>query len=239
MNLISKEDIDLSVYSITATCVLTKIHVQINDTQDRISAMIRTLRDTSWISRIPKVSKRRAYEARAVNTINILVNDILSLASSNVTKEAGEYIISMTAQDILELESQHAKLPLAELWKEQKTGNPGFDFHTESISQLLFFGEAKYKTEGSPYNTAITAISKFAKPDLQKHIQELCDLEEVGASEDSVTSVLENKIGVVAAFALNAQNIDLIFDNAINLDITKDLLNNSAELFLIGIEICS
>ncbi len=240
MNIVTNEVIDLSMYGKTSTCVLRKIHVQINDTHERLVFIVNGLRDASWITNISKVSKRISYGKRAEETIHRLVREILSAITSNKIENVGEYLISFTAQDILETEHSHLKIPLAELWKEQIKRNPGFDFHTVSNGNLLFFGEAKYTSAGSPYSNAMAGINGFLKPEIEKHKQEISDLEELGANEDSIVNVLvNNKFGVVAAFSLNAINIEAIFERAISLEVTNNLLDQSEELFLIGIEICS
>ena len=142
-------------------------------------------------------------------------------------------MISDTAQLSLELEHLHTKVPLAELLKEKVSGNPGFDFHTESDRNHIMFGEAKYSGGITPRAKAINQITDFIT--LEKDNAELIILENF-VSEEAIKNAEEEKKGYVAAFSLNSDNPDLIFINALNSDAIISLFAYP-ELYLIAIQV--
>jgi hypothetical protein len=232
MEIISNHKYDLETLDIQSDCEVHCIHVKVIDIERRANQMITTISDESWISKLTE-RRQKTFRARAQRTIEKLVNDILAKVDNTITEEFGEFMISDTAQLSLELEHSHKKVPLAELLKEKVTGNPGFDFHTESQNNLIMFGEAKYSGETTPRARAINQIAEFIE--LEKDNAELIILENFVSVEAMDNADIERK-GYVAAFSLNSDNPDLIFKNALNSDAIKNLLE-FPELYLIAIQV--
>ena len=208
------------------------IHVLIDDLPLQVLEMIKAVTDNSWILKLSPVDKI-SFETRAKRTVTKLVNEIFKKVANSVTTDFGEYLVSMSAQTALENTLAHHRLPLAELFKEKVTGNPGFDFHTESHTTLIAFGEAKYSGNGSPYPNALTQICDFIT--LEKDVAELTDLSKF-VSEKAISNALDNNKAYIAAFSLNAKNPDQIFENILLSEYLKPILKYS-ELYLIGVEI--
>ena len=195
--------------------------------------MITLLSNQSWIEQLDVIDAP-SYEARATRTIEKIVNTILSDVSDKVTEEVGEFMISSTAQSALETTYEHSLIPLAELLKEKVTGNPAFDFHTESPSKLIAFGEAKFSgVRTSTYTLAMKQIGDFII--LKKDVAEVADLRRFTTKEAATKAVTGEK-AFTAAFSINAKNPQKIFDNAIKHELILPLLSHE-ELYLIGIEI--
>jgi hypothetical protein len=235
MKIISNEKYDLATLDIESDCEVYCIHVKVLDVEGRANQMITTISDESWISKLSE-RRQKTFTARAQRTIEKLVNDILTKVhdvNDKVTEEFGEFMISDTAQLSLENKHFHTKVPLAELLKEKVTGNPGFDFHTESQNNLIMFGEAKYSGDSTPRARAINQIAEFIK--LEKDNAELIILENF-VSDAAMENVDDNKKGYVAAFSLNSDNPDLIFKNALKSEAISSLLE-FPELYLIAIEV--
>lgn len=232
MQIVNYKHENMDDYGKTTECNVYSIHVKVDDISSKAKEMITMIQDTSWINDL-EIIERRTFEARSQPTIDKLVNDILLKVSTSVSEEFGEFLISVTAQNSLELQYSHNKVPLAELFKEKKTGNPGFDFHTETKTQLLAFGEAKYSGSSNPYRNAITQISSFIEN--KKDEMELSDLKNF-VSEESIENALENKKAFVAAFSINAQNPTQIIQNALSSEYIDELLVYN-EVYIIGIEI--
>lgn len=232
MEIINSTKIDMSKYGKTTACNVHCIHVKVKNINVSAEAMIKTISDISWISKLNTVPKI-TFEARSKRTIEKLVNDILSKVKDTVTEDFGEYLISYTAQNTLEQQHSHIKVPLAELLKEKVIGNPGFDFHTESNSNHIIFGEAKYSGTQTPRADALNQISDFIN--LQKDDAELNILEHF-VSPLAITNFTEKKKGYVAAFSLNSNNPTLIFENALKSEII-DKFMCYPELYLIAIEV--
>lgn len=232
MEVISCKLENMQNYGKTTSCHVYSIHVKITDIGVRAREMIDMLSNKSWINElgiIPKMS----YEARAERTIEKLINDILKKVSTTVSTEFGEFLVSASAQDSLKMQYNHTKVPLAELLKEKVTGNPGFDFHTESHTNLIAFGEAKYSGTGNPYRNAMEQIANFVV--LKKDVAELVDLQYF-VSAKSVENIKQAQKGFVAAFSINSQNPKEILNNALCSIYIDDLLVHD-ELYVIGIEV--
>ncbi len=208
------------------------IQIEVDEVAVRAKEMIDVILDTSWISKLDLINQI-SYEARAKRTIDKLVREIFEKITDDVTEEFGEYLISLSAQDALEVLYSHKTIPLAELFKEKVIGNPGFDFHTESSDQIICFGEAKYSENVSRYSDALEQIIEFIG--LGKDASELADLRNF-VSENAINNATANKRGYVAAFSINAKNPSTIIHNALNSDYISSL-SDCNELYLIGVVI--
>lgn len=232
MKILSFTEPDMTIYGHQTSCRVFCIHVKVTDINVCAEEMIEVVSNTSWIDKLEDVVSRAAFKARAKPTIDKLVNNIFRKVTDNVTKEFGEYMISHSAQSALEIKS-HTKFPLPELFKDKTSGNVGFDFHTESNSPHIIFGEAKYCSSSTPRKKALEQIITFIEK--EKDIAELDYLKNFAKNRISCEKAVLGKKGYVAAFSLNAKNPTEIFENALKSDEVKNLLVHQ-ELYLIGIE---
>lgn len=141
--------------------------------------------------------------------------------------------MSSVAQSTLEENYQHTKFPLAEIWKEKAKGNPGFDFHTISSNDILFYGEAKFSMEDNAYSKAISQICQFINK--KKDIMELTDLCKLNPRINEKHLSKDFK-GYVAAFSVH-NNFGNIFQTIQNNKNMKQYLQKYPELYFIGIEV--
>lgn len=232
MIIIHSKKENLIEYGIKNICDVYTIHVKISDVNIRAKEMINTISNMSWINKLDSVGQI-AFKARAERTINRLVNEILSKVDNSVVSEFGEYMISDTAQCVLEKKCNHKKVPLAELLKEKVVGNPGFDFHTETTTELIAFGEAKYSKNNNPYVSASEQVVGFIHD--KKDEADFIILERL-VSRKSLDNAITKKKAYVVAFSINSVNPALIFKNALTSDAINKLFNYP-ELYLIGVEV--
>ncbi|MDD2871055.1 MAG: hypothetical protein PHS49_03615 [Candidatus Gracilibacteria bacterium] len=232
IQIVSGEEIDITNYGKVSTGKIFIIHVRVNDIKGIANEMITDIMDKSWINNLDIID-RASYNVRMVPTVNKLVNNIFQKVENDVTKDFGEYLISHSAGNALNKLHSHIVIPLAELRKEQISGNPGFDFHTETLSQLISFGESKYRSRGNSYKEALEQIVSFITDN--KDMKELSDLRKF-VSENATLNAVNGKKSYVAAFSINGTNYDSIFDNIMNSNYIDSLLC-SPEVYLIGVEI--
>jgi fructose-specific component phosphotransferase system IIB-like protein len=206
--------------------------VIIKDIPGRAEEMIRTMTDTSWINQLDIVSQK-AFQSTTNRTIEKLVKSFLDVANDQITTDFGEYMVSDSAQHVLKDQFNHSKLPLAELLKEKVTGNPGFDFHTETETKLIAYGEAKYSGSSSPYAKALKQINEFIGD--KKDDAELIILSKLVSSEATGNAVEGNK-AYVAAFSINAAKPEDIMGNVLGSEHIKTLLS-FPEVYVIGIKV--
>lgn len=225
---------DLSSYDIKSSCEVFTIHVQVNNVNALAQEMIKTITDTSWIEKLDSVG-RVAFDARSQKTIKRLVDEIFLKVKNVVTSEFGEYMISNAAQYSLENKYGHTKVPIAELLKEKVVGNAGFDFHTESATELIVFGESKYSGADNPHGDATSQILEFIND--KKDLMDL-DILRNFVSPQSLKKAIAGVKAYVAAFSINSTNPGFIFKNALISGNIKKLLCYP-ELYLIGIQVCA
>ncbi len=233
MNVSIKNTADYKDFSSVSSCEINCIHIKINDIKTTIDELTNTIADTSWINSLDELSKK-IFTATAKRTIDKIVNEIIAGISNSVNEDIGEYIVSHTAQIALAAHYSHTRIPLAELLKEKISGNPGFDFHTISTKKFLVFGEAKFSMSSTPRAIALNQIGDFIQ--LEKDYAELNSLKAF-MDADVTQNCIDGMRGYAAAFSFNADDIDTIFQNALDSEIIGELIAHH-ELYLIAIEIC-
>jgi hypothetical protein len=232
MRILRCQRVDINEYAMNSACEVYAIHVLIDNIEERAAEMISIIASHSWITKLSAVDQA-SFSARARRTIEKLVNDIFSKASAPISDAFGEYMVSLSAQDALESTLQHRKLPLAEIFKERLIGNSGFDFHTESYSNMVAFGEAKYSGSINPYPDALVQIVDFISN--EKDVFELTDLSKFVSRRAIKNALIGNK-AYIAAFSINASKPGRIFTNILKSEYIGALLSYP-ELYLIGVEV--
>ncbi|MGN7439090.1 MAG: hypothetical protein ACTHOO_10665 [Alcanivorax sp.] len=217
-------------------CKVYLVHVQVNDVQGKIQEVFDNIRNTSWIERLGNPNAQLKYSIASERTIKKLTEEIFNGGNSPLTEETGEYVISVSAVTVLSEEYGHKKVAISELWKEQKSGNPGFDFHSVNPDSVVIFGEAKYKSNPpSPHGTAFNQINDLISE--KKDAMDLVDLEQIIGIFP--TERFRNGFkGYSAAFSLNAKSPETVMSNALTSTLAKPLLEYS-ELYIIGMEFAS
>ena len=215
------------------TCRVYTILVKIKNLRNKVPQIIDEISNASWIQKLDEVP-RLSYSIRAKNSIKDITRKILKETDSPLNVDFGQYLISYTGQTSLKEKHNHIKLPLAELFKEKSTGNPGFDFHTESTTELIAFGEAKYSSRGNTHKQAIEQINEFIIK--EKDTAELIDLQNF-ASSKAINNAKNNKKAYVAAFSINSKAPDAILKKILSSQIIDNIIDNYPELYLIGIMI--
>lgn len=237
MQIISARKINTADYgAITEHPNLYAIHVQVssNDLEIIGTNLLNVINDSSWMMQLDDID-RCAYEARAVRTMQKITDIILTaLEDNNLTNNFGEYMVSHTAQEVLRDTYNHTRIPLPELWKEKKTGNPGYDFHTLSNTNIIVFGEAKYSSQSTPSYKAIKQINDFIT--IGKDLMELSDLKTL-VSEESARNAINGVRGYTAAFsARNFRDIETVIKKSIEHTIGTSIINAS-EIYIVAVEI--
>ncbi|NTW33908.1 MAG: hypothetical protein HGB12_15050 [Bacteroidetes bacterium] len=232
LNIIKVWQVDLNKYNKSSNSSIFCIHLKVTDLNAHAQNLITQISDTSWIMSLG-VIQQASYFARSKATIKKLVDDIFSKIEDEVTSDFGEYLVSMTAQISLKEKYNHKIVPISELWNKKVSGNPGFDFHSESVAGIIVFGEAKYNSTSNPYRDAIKQIIYFI--DHEKDIMDLVELKDF-CSELSICNAHKKVKSYAAAFSLNGKRHDQIFDNIFNSDLIDPLLDYP-EIYIIGIEV--
>lgn len=209
------------------------LRIDPGDKRETLQQIYQRLSDKSWISRFNKSYIRACYNKRVDETINNLCNKLKLGDNDTLTKDAGEYFVSELSRQAIVNGLNYSNIPLAELRKEQKSGNPGFDFHSENDEQIIIFGEAKYLSKTNAYGSALSQIVDFIKDG--KDLNELRDLEDF-VSTEAMNHFENGYKGFAAAFSSHLiSNEDLIKHIFKNKNF-KELLNYE-ELLLVAVDV--
>jgi hypothetical protein len=186
--------------------------IRINPTNIKLTLkeVFISLADLCWISNFDKEYVRETFQVRAEATVKYISENIIRESDDTLTSDSGEYVISELARKSLIRELKYSDIPLGELIKEQKIGNPGFDFYSENSINILLFGEAKYKADRNAYGNAFEQIVRFEKE--KRDIADLLDIDKF-CSENSLSNVINNQKGYVAAFSSKSTPTDTLVRN--------------------------
>lgn len=218
-------------------CEINYLQIQISNIEEHAEELIKTITETSWVEQLDECSKAN-YQKKVKQTSLALVEIFKNPVNENqLIEDFGEYVISLDAGKSLERQLMHKIFPISEFWKEKVTKNHGFDFHTETPSKLLNFGEAKYRSSGNAYGDAAEQINRFIEPEIRKDQGDICDLRNIGASEESVKNLLQDIRAFTLAYSVNSKDQDKIEKNVFNNAEVKKLVSIKMPLFFIGVQI--
>lgn len=192
------------------------------------------LMDMSWLKNFDEDYEKNAFRVRAEDTISDIKEKFEKGCNDEITSDAGEYVVSVLAKNALVNELKYLEIPLAELLGKKKSGNPGFDFHTQNnISDTIIFGEAKYIAQHSAYSTALSQIVKFI--DDKKDIKDLPDLKPF-CSTNALKRANGGNKGFAAAFASKSTSSEALLANILSRSDYQALLKYE-ELILLAVNI--
>ncbi len=232
MNLVSSTITEMSDYDQNATGKIYSLAIDLSDIELRVQEMHQVITDTSWLKPLDIID-HATYKARSKPTIEKVVNEILQNIESEISVDFGEYMVSDSAQTALAEHLNHMRLPLAELLKEKISGNPGFDFHTESHDSIIAFGEAKYSGVANAHGRALKQIGEFIVA--EKDIQELSDLRKF-VTDSAIQNAVNGKKAFCAAFSIVSDDILSIMKNALDSEHISELYCYEA-VYLVGVKV--
>lgn len=229
------DTIDHTRADIRSGCSVHLIHIKINDAEQRLKYIIDAINDTTWCQQMSDTTLREAYMAARDRTVKKLMSEIFNQIIIPISVEAGEYVVSMTAQDVLVSDFEHTHIPLAELWKEKSAKNPGFDFHTITQKNLIMFGEAKFSTKKNHYVRGLRQTAQFINEKKDKYDKTF--LVNIIPEKTPLENLDSGDRAFCVAFSLHTCRPKKIMYNAVK-QIKNFNLDVHPEIFVIGVEIC-
>lgn len=186
------------------------LRVQPDDLKATLSQIFDVLSDLSWISRFDEDYIRESFHERAKVTLTDIYTKIITSSNDEVSSDAGEYVVSELAREAIVNRLGYLDIPLAELYNKKKSGNPGFDFHSQSIDEIIIFGEAKYLDDRNAYGSGLKQVVKFIAD--KKDIKDLADLRDF-CSQNALGSVSKGVKGFAIAFSSKSTASDALINN--------------------------
>ena len=185
------------------------LRVQPDDLKVTLSQIFYVLSDLSWISSFDEDYIRESFQERAKATLADIYAKITTSSTDEVSSDAGEYVVSELAREAIVDKLGYLDIPLAELYNKKKSGNPGFDFHSQSLDEVIIFGEAKYL--------------------------DLADLRDF-CSQNALSSVSKGMKGFAVAFSAKSTPSDTLASNIIK---NKDFISllQYQEIIIVAVNI--
>ena len=207
--------------------------IQLTDVRLTLRSVFDSLSNNSWIMKFNEDFLRKTFSTRLESTIGHISSKIIQENDDTLTSSSAEYVISEIARSTIVQELEYLDIPLGELIK-QKSGNPGFDFYSMNKSNIILFGEAKYRAKTNAYGSAMEQICRFNKE--ERDIADLLDIQNF-FPEESLDDVGKKNKGFVAAFSSSKIPTEDLVKNIKNNKYYKELSLHK-ELIFVAIDIC-
>ena len=208
---------------------ITYIRIDPENLSVTIRDIITSLSNLSWIAKFDKSYIRNSFFKRAEDTAEYLADKILKDDGDKITEDSGEYVVSELAREALVIELKYLDVPLAELFKEQVSGNPGFDFYSANKEKVIIFGEAKYSSGRNAYGIGMEQVDRFIREG-----QDVSDLNDIDKffEEESLKLADNGDKAYAIAFAAKGTASDMIIKGIIRNKHYKDIAINKEVNFL-------
>ena len=208
---------------------ITYIRIDPENLSVTIRDIITSLSNLSWIAKFDKSYIRNSFFKRAEDTAEYLADKILKDDGDKITEDSGEYVVSELAREALVIELKYLDVPLAELFKEQVSGNPGFDFYSANKEKVIILGEAKYSSGRNAYGIGMEQVDRFIREG-----QDVSDLNDIDKffEEESLKLADKGDKAYAIAFAAKGTASDMIIKGIIRNKHYKDIAINKEVIFL-------
>lgn len=204
------------------------------DISATLSDILRTLMDLSWLSKFDQDFEQKAFASRAKKTIDDIKEKFDQCVDDSISKDAGEYVVSELARETMVSELDYLDIPLDELVGKKRSGNPGFDFHSQNkITDTVIFGEAKYVATTTAYSSALPQIVDFIRD--EKDVEDLPELKPF-CTTSALQRAADGRKGFSAAFSAKTTNTDRIIANIKKRPDFQSLLQYE-ELILVAVDL--
>lgn len=174
------------------------LRISPTDIKLTLKNVLDSLMNSSWLNNFDEDYLHDSYKLRCEQSIHHIATNIIKQDDSKVTSNSGEYVVSELARSSIVETYSYLDIPIADLFKKQTVGNPGFDFYTKNQNKNILFGEAKYIAKQSAHLSALKQSYDFYNQ--KQHITELADIRDFFCS-DSLANCAKGEIGFMIAFS--------------------------------------
>ena len=186
------------------------IRIDPEDISKTLLEILSVLMNLSWLNNFDQEFQRKAFISRANKTIDDIKEKFDKCVNDDISKDAGEYVVSELARETMVSKLKYLDVPLAELLGKKRSGNPGFDFHSQNeITDTVIFGA--------------------------KDIEDLPELNTF-CSRTSLERVSDGKKGFSAAFSAKNTSTEKIINNITKRGEFQSLLQYE-ELILVAVNL--
>lgn len=209
------------------------LRIKPTDIKLTLKNVLDSLMNLSWLSNFDEDYLVDSYQLRCEQSITHIAANIIKQDDTAVTRSSGEYIVSELARSSVVETLSYLDIPIADLFKKQVVGNPGFDFYSLNLNKNILFGEAKYIAKQSGHLSALEQSCNFYH--LKQHITEIADIKDFFCKE-SLTNCNKDEIGFMIAFSAKSTSTSR-FINIIKNNLHFKELQKFKEIILIAVNI--
>lgn len=195
----------------SGTAKVQFMRIDPEDLATTLTDILTALMNLSWLSKFDTDFEIGAFASRANKTIDDIKEKFNKCTDDKVTNDAGEYVVSELAREAIVNKLSYLDIPLGELLGKKKSGNPGFDFHSQNIdTDTIIFGESKYVASTTAYSSALPQMIRFINDG--KDVEDLPELKPFCTSA-ALHRAYNGSKGFAAAFSAKRTSSDDIIDN--------------------------
>ncbi|MCP9075826.1 hypothetical protein NML71_06980 [Streptococcus sp. CF4-2] len=209
------------------------IRIEPSNLKVTINDIICSLNNLSWIETFDEEYIKNSFKIRANATAEYLSSQLKHFQQDKVTTEIGETVVSELSRLAIVNELDYLDIPLAELFKQKLSGNPGFDFFSETLSQFIVFGEAKYVSKSNGYGKSLEQIESFIRK--KRDDSDLNDIDKF-VSISSLNNHTQNHKAFACAFSATSITTETLIKNILkNKNFNK--IKHHKEIILIAVNV--
>lgn len=228
-------------FSITCDCTFHQPHIRLlrirpNNLQLTIRHIFESLVNISWIDSFMPDYLRISLQARVEPTIHDIANHLNNGNLTAVDADSGELVVSELARQSVVNRYGYLDIPIGELIATQKAQNPGFDFYSMNLHDIILFGESKYVAARTAHNDALRQIVNFRRD--HKDDKDLLTVHPFVPEDRQNAFVNYNRgqKGYIAAFASKTESNDELIAK-IQANAYFQHLVESSELICVAVDV--
>lgn len=215
---------------------VTFIRVKPKSLRSSLLDIFYKLSNLSWIDNLTKEYLKVSFKERANSTIDSLSNMIKESENlgenDEIVSSAAEYVVSVMSNEAVVNELNYKEIPLPEVFKHQRSQNPGFDFFSINDTDILLFGEAKFVKGDNAYGNSLKQIVRFIAE--KNDLKDLADLQSL-VSDEILEKVPNGEKGFIAGFSSTTIETDKLIKGIKNND-NYNTAKNHKELVLVAVD---
>lgn len=209
------------------------IRIEPSDLKVTINDIISSLNNLSWIETFDEEYIKNSFKIRANATAEYLSSQLKHFQQDKVTTEIGETVVSELSRLAIVNELDYLDIPLAELFKQKLSGNHGFDFFSETLSQFIVFGEAKYVSKSNGYGRALEQIERFIME--ERDTSDLNDIDKF-VSKISLNNHTQNDKAFACAFSATRIETETLIEHILN-NANFNKIKHHKDIILIAVNV--
>lgn len=210
------------------------LRIRPNNLQLTIRHIFDSLVDISWIDSFMPEYLRISLQARVEPTIQDITRRLNNGNLNNVDSNSGELVVSELARQSVVNQYGYLDIPIGELIATKVAQNPGFDFYSVNLDDIILFGESKYVASRSGYNDALKQIVNFRRA--QKDDKDLMTIQNFVPNNNAFVNCNNGHKGYIAAFASKNESDDSLIAKIQNNDYFQQLTGCS-ELICVAVDV--